>query len=139
MNASFMHFLIEYFEEFEADGKRFLLPKSLTFIFKEPIHFKGQELRKRIIDLGRSGGFLRKLCGNFLKKSPISQSNKFCRLILTRVLNRPDRAKMHYFVRKTDKFCDSLIGIGNRLNDGAIISLLEELKRMLQEIMHSTK
>lgn len=134
-NASFMNSLMKYFEEFKReDGKSFLLPKTLTFIFKKPMHFEGQELKKRIIDLGRSGGFLRKLCDNFFKRSPTSQSNKFCPLILTRVLNRPDRAKMHYFVRKTIEFCDSLIGIGNRLNDGAIISLLEKLKRMLQAI-----
>jgi len=121
-NASFMNSLMEYFEEFEADGKSFLLPKPLTLVFKQPIHFVGQELIKRINHLGRSGGFLRKLCGNFLKRAPTSQADRFCRLILTRVLNRPDRAKMHYFVRKTIEFCDSLIGIGNRLNDGAIIS-----------------
>lgn len=137
VNASFMKMnsLMKYFEEFKReDGKSFLLPKTLTFIFKEPMHFEGQELKKRIIDLGRSGGFLRKLCDNFFKRSPTSQSNKFCRLILTRVLNRPDRAKMHYFVRKTIEFCDSLIRIGHQLNDGAIISLLEESKRMLQAI-----
>jgi len=42
MNASFMNSLIKYFEDFEReDGKKFLLPKPLTLIFKPPIHFVG--------------------------------------------------------------------------------------------------
>ena len=142
MNASFMNSLMRYFEEFERrDGKNFLLPKPLSLIFKSPIHFVDEEQRKRLNDLGSSGGFLRKLCGNFLKKLPTTKthSSVFCQVIMTRVLNRPNRAKMHYFVRKTYEFCNSLIRTAKQLNDRAIISLLKQSKGMLHAIKHSTR
>jgi len=142
MNASFMSSLMRYFEEFERrDGKNFLLPKPLSLIFKSPIHFVDEGQRKRLNDLGSSGGFLRKLCGNFLKKLSTTKthSSVFCQVIMTRVLNRPNRAKMHYFVRKTYEFCNSLIRTAQQLNDSAVISLLEQSKGMLHAIKHSTR
>lgn len=137
MNASFMNSLMRYFEEFERrDGKNFLLPKPLSLIFKSPIHFVDEGQRKRLNDLGSSGGFLRKLCGNFLKKLPTTKthSSVFCQVIMTRVLNRPNRAKMHYFVRKTYEFCKDLKDLASQLNDGAIISLLKKLMEILNQM-----
>jgi hypothetical protein len=46
---------------------------------------------------------------------------------------------MHYFLRKTDEFCNSLIRTAKQLNDSAIISLLEQSKGMLHAIKHSTR
>ena len=133
MHSRVMSNLTSFFKKIiTLDGTEIMVPRPIIFVIKPDLLITIFGQRKRIKKLG-TGGFLRKLCKRLSQES---ESTTIQRLVMRRVLNKPDGPKKNYFVIDTKTFCEALRVIARQSNDGGIlVKLLQMLEQMLGNLM----